>query len=79
VNVDPTFLPFLAKAIAITGVEHYGYLCLEHPDAEVRRGYQGLVIDIAAGTYTGQRYDPDAVPTAQGAPCCGGDLSYPDP
>jgi hypothetical protein len=74
---DPTFEPYLAEAIARTGVHRYRYLCLEHPDGAVRRGYQGLVIDIASGTYVGQRFDPDAIPTP-GQPCCpGGDLSAP--
>lgn len=65
-----TFLPYLAEAIAITGVHRYRYLCLEHPDPEVRRQYQWLVIEIASGTYTGQRHDPDAV-VPDGVPCCG--------
>jgi hypothetical protein len=54
-------------------------LCADgNPDTQQRDAYRGLVIDIASGTYTGQRYDPDAVPPAQGTPCCGGDI-YPDP
>jgi hypothetical protein len=77
--IDPGFEPYLAEAIARTGVHRYQYLCLEYPDAAVRAQYQGLVIDIASGTYTGQRFDPTAPQAAPGTPCCGGDLSYPDP
>jgi hypothetical protein len=78
IDVDPGFEAYLVEAIARTGVHRYRYLCLEHPDAAVRAQYQGLVIDIASGTYTGQRIDPDA-PQPPATPCCGGDLSYPDP
>jgi hypothetical protein len=67
--IDPTFEPYLTEAIARTGVHRYRYLCLEHPDAAVRRGYQGLVIDIASGIPTGQRFDPDAIPARAGS-CC---------
>ena len=68
-TVDPTFLPFLDRAIALTGVERYRYLCLEHPDPAVRAGYQRLVIDIASGIDPGPRPDP-AAPPAEGRPCC---------
>lgn len=77
-DIDPTFLPFLEEAIARTGVHRYRYLCLEQPDVDSRRQFQRLVIEIASGTYTGQRHDPDAIP-AMPAPCCGdGQLPYPD-
>ncbi len=74
---DPGFEAYLVEAIARTGVHRYRYLCLEHPDEAVRRQYQGLVIDIASGTYVGQRFDPNSMPLP-GQPCCGGgDLSAP--
>jgi hypothetical protein len=69
--IDPTFEPYLIEAISRTGVHRYRYLCLDHPSPEVRRQYQGLVIDLATGQHTGQRHDPTAVPTG-GRPCCGG-------
>ena len=67
--IDPTFEPYLVEAITRTRVHRYRYLCLEHPDLATRRGYQGLVIEIATGTYVGQQFDPDAVPAM---PCCPG-------
>jgi hypothetical protein len=77
-DIDPGFEAYLAEAIARTGVHRYRYLCLEHPDPVVRAQYQGLVIDIASGTYTGQRIDP-AAPQAAATPCCPGEAAYPDP
>jgi hypothetical protein len=68
-DIDPTFEPYLIEAIARTGHERYRYLCYEYPDPEIRRQYQGLVIDIASGIYTGQRYDPSNSPPCR--PCCG--------
>ena len=42
----------LSEAIEIvverTGVERYRYLCLEHPNAGVRRDYSNLVLHMAA-------------------------------
>jgi hypothetical protein len=67
--IDPTFLPFLTEAIARTGVHRYRYLCLEHPDQPTREGYQRIVIEIASGTYAGQRFDPDAQQPPS-VPCC---------
>jgi hypothetical protein len=68
IAVDPSFEAYLAEAIARTGVERYRFLCLEHPDPTVRHQYQFLVIEIATGTYTGDRHDP--LPPAEGRPCC---------
>ena len=51
-------------------MHRYRYLCLEHPDEATRRGYQRIVIEIASGTYIGQRHDPNEV-QATGTPCCG--------
>jgi hypothetical protein len=67
--IDP-FLGVLEEAIARTGTHRLRYLCLEHPDEKVRREYSGLVADIAAGTYTGQRFDPSAEPIT--GKCCDG-------
>lgn len=68
----------LDKAIARTGVERYRFLCLEHPDPQVRADYQRLVTEIAAGTHTGQRIDPHAPPATRHAPrpCCDGTDPY---
>ena len=71
VAVDPSFEAYLAEAITRSGVERYRYLSLEHPDPQVRRQYQGLIIDIASGTYTGDRFDPDQIRPVSG-PCCPG-------
>jgi hypothetical protein len=49
-DIDPTFLPFLDEAVRRTGVEHYRFLCTEHPDEKVRSDYQRLVIALAAQT-----------------------------
>jgi hypothetical protein len=55
------------------------YLCREdNPDTQQRDGYRGLAIKIASGEPIGQRIDPTA-PPPPAMPCCGGDLSYPDP
>jgi hypothetical protein len=71
IPIDPSFLPFLDEAIARTGHERYRYLCLEYPDPEIRRQYQGLVIDIALGIHAGQRHDPGTT-TQVIQPCCPG-------
>ena len=78
---DPAFLDALGRAIATTGVERYRFLSLEHPDPTVRADYQRLVTEIAAGTTTGQQYDPavygepsrTATSPAGSRPCCDGD------
>jgi hypothetical protein len=80
---DPAFLGALDQAIARTGVERYRFLCLEHSDPAVRADYQRLVTEIAAGTHTGDRYDPavhgepsrTATSPAGSRPCC----DAPDP
>ena len=75
-----TSLPFdsaiLDEAIARTGVARYRFLCLDHPDPQVRAGYQRLVTEIAAGTYEGQRYDPIQQP--QSGSCCDGQTYPPE-
>jgi hypothetical protein len=72
---DP-FLEALERAIAMTGVERYRFLCLEHDDPAVRADYQRLVTEIAAGTHTGDRYDPAATSPAGSRPCCDGQDPY---
>jgi hypothetical protein len=37
----------LEKAIRMTGVSRYRYLCLEHPRVSVREQYRRLVCEIA--------------------------------
>jgi hypothetical protein len=74
-TIDPSFEAHLVEAVARTGVHRYRYLCLDHPDPKVRREYQGLVMEIASGTYTGDRHDPDAAPPGN---CDCGGSPYPD-
>lgn len=62
---------YIAEAIARTGVYRYRYLCLAHPDPTVRADYQRLIIEIASGSYVGDRLDPSAEPRPT-QPCCGG-------
>jgi hypothetical protein len=64
----------LDEAIARTGVHRYRWLCsdenpiLEGPSG--RHAFQRLVTELAAGTYTGQRFDPATPPKPGG--CCNG-------
>jgi hypothetical protein len=67
-TAEAAFLDQLERAIALTGVDRYRFLCLEHADPRVRADYRRLVTAIASG-----QHDPLSTPPASSSrPCCGG-------
>jgi hypothetical protein len=68
---DPVLLEALERAIATTGVEHYRFLCLSHPDPQIRADYQRLVVEIATGQHDSQRHEPSTEPAGPCSACPG--------